>query len=170
MRGEGMFSENYSVCLNDDGSPREIARSGPVVTYKAIGYDSGRAVAMQLIPLASIDEEERVRFEENARTAQKLDNANLARVFDVGVEHDHFVFVSEYLEGETADSWVRAHGPMPADAVLSIGLQVMTVLAQEATHCLPHRSVQAANLMKLDGVAFDGGWPRSNLLSYDLAR
>ena len=49
-----MFSENYSVCLNDDGSARALERNGPVVTYKAIGYDSGRAVAMQLIPLTSI--------------------------------------------------------------------------------------------------------------------
>src|SRR5947207_12311911 len=168
MRGEGMFSENYSVCLNEDGSPREIARSGPVVTYKAIGYDGGRVVAMQLIPLASIDEEERVRFEENARTAQQLDNTNLARVFDVGVEHDHFVFVSEYLEGEAADSWVRAHGPMPADVVLRIGLQVMNVLAEAATHSLTHRSIQPANLMILPGVAFDGGWPRVKLLNFGL--
>ena len=65
-----MFSENYSVCLNDDGSARELERNGPVVTYKAIGYDSGRVVAMQLIPLASIDEVDRVRFEERARAAQ----------------------------------------------------------------------------------------------------
>ena len=163
-----MFSENYSVCLNDDGSPRETARSGPVVTYKAIGYDSGRVVAMQLIPLASIDEVERVRFEESARTAQKLDNTILARVFDVGVEHDHLVFVSEYLEGETADAWVRAHGPMPADAVLRIGLQVMNVLAEAATHSLTHRSIQPANLMILPGAAFDGGWPRVKLLNFGL--
>jgi serine/threonine protein kinase len=163
-----MFSENYSVCLNEDGSPREIARSGPVVTYKAIGYDGGRVVAMQLIPLASIDEAERVRFEENSRTVQKLDNTNLARVFDVGVEHDHLVFVSEYLEGETADAWVRAHGPMPADAVLRIGLQVMNVLAEAATHSLAHRSIQPANLMILPGAAFDGGWPRVKLLNFGL--
>jgi serine/threonine protein kinase len=163
-----MFSENYSVCLNDDGSPREIARSGPAVTYKAIGYDSGRVVAMQLIPLADIDEVERVRFEENARTAQKLDNTNLARVFDVGVEHDHLAFVSEYLEGETADAWVRAHGPMPADAVLRIGLQVMNVLAEAASHSLTHRSIQPANLMILPGAAFDGGWPRVKLLNFGL--
>src|SRR5437867_797831 len=108
-----MFSENYSVCLNDDGSPREIERNGPAITYKAIGYDSGRAVAMQLIPLTSIDEAARVRFEESARTAQKLDNTNLARVFDIGVEHDHLVFVTEYLEGEAADVWIAEHGPMP---------------------------------------------------------
>jgi len=163
-----MFSENYSVCLNDDGSPREIARSGPVVTYKAIGYDSGRVVVMQLIPLARIDEVERVRFEQNARTAQKLDNTNLARVLDVGVEHDHLVFVSEYLEGETADAWVRAHGPMPADAVLRIGLQVMHVLAEAATHSLTHRSIQPANLMILPGAAFDGGWPGVKLLNFGL--
>jgi serine/threonine protein kinase len=163
-----MFSENYSVCLNGDGSPREIARSGPVVTYKAIGYDSGRMVAMQLIPLASIDQVERVRFEENARTAQKLDNTNLAKVFDVGVEHDHLVFVSEYLEGETADAWVRAHGPMPADAVLRIGLQVMHVLAEAATHSLTHRSIQPANLIILPGAAFDGGWPGIKLLNFGL--
>ena len=163
-----MFSENYSVCLNDDGSPREIARSGPIVTYKAIGYQSGRVVAMQLIPLASIDEAERVRFEENARAGQKLDNTNLARVFDVGVEHDHLAFVSEYLEGETADAWVRAHGPMPADAVLRIGLQAMKVIAEATTHSLTHRSIQPANLMILPGAAFDGGWPRVKLLNFGL--
>jgi serine/threonine protein kinase len=163
-----MFSENYSVCLNDDGSPREIARSGPIVTYKAMGYNSGQVAAMQLIPLASIDEAERVRFEENVRTVQKLDNTNLARVFDVGVEHDHLVFVSEYLEGETADAWVRAHGPMPADAVLRIGLQVMNVLAEAASRSLTHRSIQPANLMILPGAAFDGGWPGVKLLNFGL--
>jgi serine/threonine protein kinase len=86
-----MLSENYSVCLNDDGSPREIGRNGPVVTYKAIGYDSGRTVAMQLIPLASLSEGERVRFEESAQAARKLDHDNIARVFDTGAEDDHLV-------------------------------------------------------------------------------
>jgi serine/threonine protein kinase len=164
-----MFSENYSVCLNDDGSPREIERNGPVVTYKAIGYETGRMVAMQLIPLASMDEVERVRFEESARAAQKLDHINLARVFDVGIEHDHLVFVSEYLEGETAESWVRAHGPMPADAVLRIGHQVMNALMAAATQTLTHRSIQPANLMILPGVASDGGWPGIKLLNFGFA-
>jgi serine/threonine protein kinase len=167
--GREMFSENYSVCLNDDGSPREIKRNGPVVTYKAIGYDSGRVVAMQLIPLASMDEVDRVRFEENARTAQKLDDTNLARVFDIGIEHDHLVFVTEYLEGETAEAWIDEHGPMPPDAVLRIGLQVMNALAAAAPNSLTHRSIQPANLMILPGVASDGGWPRAKLLNFGLA-
>ena len=163
-----MFSENYSVCLNDDGSARELERHGPVVTYKAIGYDSGRVVAMQLIPLASIDEVDRVRFEENARASQKLDNSNIARVFDAGIKDDHLVFVTEYLEGETAAAWIDEHGPMPADAVLRIGLQVMNALVAAATNRLTHRSIQPANLMILPGAASDGGWPRVKLLNFGL--
>src|SRR4029078_8777177 len=83
-------------------------------------------------------------------------------------EHDHLVFVSEYLEGETADAWVRAPGPMPADAVVRMCLQVMNVLAEAATRSLTHRSIQPANLMILPGAAFDGGWPRVKLLNFGL--
>jgi serine/threonine protein kinase len=164
-----MFSENYSVCLNDDGSARELERHGPVVTHKAIGYDSGRVVAMQLIPLANIDEVDRVRFEENARAAQKLDDSNIARVFDVGIEDDHLVFVTEYLEGETTEAWIEEHGPMPADAVLRIGLQVMNALTAATNYSLTHRSIQPANLMILPGAASDGGWPRVKLVNFGLA-
>lgn len=124
-----MFSENYSVCLNDDGSPREIGRDGSLVTYKAIGYDSGRTVAMQLIPQDSLSEGERLRFEESAQAARKLDHDNIARVFDVGAEDDHLVFVSEYVEGESAEEWIDEHGPMPPDAVLRIGFQAANALA-----------------------------------------
>src|SRR5436309_14808360 len=131
-----MCSESHSVCLSDDGSARALERNAPVVTYKAIGYDSGRAVAMQLIPLTSIDEVDRVRFEESARAAQRLDDSNIARVFDVGIEDDHLAFVTEYLEGETAEAWIDEHGPMPPDAVLRIGLQVMNAIAAASARSL----------------------------------
>jgi serine/threonine protein kinase len=154
-----MFSENYSVCLNDDGSPREIGRNGPIVTCKAIGYDSGRTVAMQLIPLASLSEDERVRFEESAQAARKLDHDNIARVFDADAEDDHFVFVSEYVEGESAEEWIDEHGPMPADAVLRIGFQVANALAAAEERGVFPRAIQPANLVIRPGVAADGGWP-----------
>jgi serine/threonine protein kinase len=154
-----MFSENYSVCLNDDGSPREIGRNGPVVTYKAIDYDSGRTVAMQLIPLASVSEGERVRFEESAQVARKLDHDNIAKVFDTGAEDNHLVFVSEYVEGESAEEWIDEHGPMPADAVLRIGFQVVNALAVAEARGVSPRAIQPANLIIRPGVAADGGWP-----------
>jgi serine/threonine protein kinase len=163
-----MFSENYSVCLNDDGSPREIGRNGPVVTYKAIGYDSGRTVAMQFIPLASLSEGERVRFEESALAARKLNHENTARVFEVGAEDDHLVFVSEYVKGESAEEWIDEHGPMPADAVLRIGFQIANALGAAKDRGVLPGAIQPANLIILPGVAADGGWPRIKVRNFGL--
>ena len=163
-----MFSENYSVCLNDDGSPREIRRNGPVVTCKAIGYDSGRTVAMQLIPLTSLSESERLRFEESAQAARKFDHDNITRVFDTGAEDDHLVFVSEYVEGESAEEWIEEHGPMPADAVLRIAFQVANALAAAEERGVSPRAIQPANLIIRPGVAADGGWPGIKLCNFGL--
>jgi serine/threonine protein kinase len=163
-----MFSENYSVYLNDDGSPREIGRNGPVVTYKAIDYDSGRTVAMQLIPLASVSEGERVRFEESAQVARKLDHDNIAKVFETGAEDNHLVFVSEYVEGESAAEWIDEHGPMPADAVLRIGFQVVNALAVAEQRGVSPRAIQPANLIIRPGVAADGGWPGIKVRNFGL--
>jgi serine/threonine protein kinase len=163
-----MFSEHYSVCLNDDGSPREIRHIGPVVTYKAMGYESGRTVAMQLIPLASLGEGERVRLEEGAQAARKVDHSNIARVFDIGAEDDHLVFVSEYFEGESAEEWIDEHGPMAPDAVLRIGFQIATALAAaEELGVAPH-SIQPANVIIVPGVAADGGWPGIKIRNFGL--
>jgi serine/threonine protein kinase len=90
--GSTTFSKHYCVCIREDGTPRELARLGSVVTYKAIDYRSGHPVALQVIPLTSVDQAAREQFEEQARAAQKLDHINIAKVFDVRVEDEHIVF------------------------------------------------------------------------------
>jgi serine/threonine protein kinase len=167
--GPATFSKHYCVCIQQDGTPREISRLGSVVTYKAIDYRSGRPVELQVIPLTSVDQSAREQFQEQARSAQKLDHVNIAKVFAVGVEDEHIVFVSEYLQGETADAWVVAHGPMDPDAVLRVGLQVVSALAAAMFHSLTHRSIQPSNLMIVPGTTAEGEWPLVKLLNFGLA-
>jgi serine/threonine protein kinase len=164
---EHTFFEHYRICDNEDGSP--VSRSGPAINYKAIDTRSHESVLLQLIPLATVDQTQREQFEARARTAQKLDHVNIAKIFAVGTEHDHFGVVSEYLEGETVDSWVVANGPMPADAVLRVGLQVARALAAAAFFGLTHRAIQPSNLMIVPGQSVDGGWPFVKLLNFGLA-
>ena len=161
------FFEHYRICDNQDGSP--VSRSGAAINYKAIDTRSHEPVLLQLIPVATVDQTEREQFEERARTAQKLDHVNIAKVLAVGVEHEHFGLVSEYLEGETADSWIVAHGPMPADAVLRVGLQVVRAIAAAAFFGLTHRAIQPSNLMIAPGQSPDGGWPFVKVLNFGLA-
>src|SRR5205823_13434867 len=104
-----------------------------------------------------------------SETAEKLDHVNIARTFAVGVEHDYFAIVSEHFEGETADSWIVANGPMPADAALRVGLQVVRAIGAAAFFNLTHRAIQPSNLMIVPGQSPDGSWPFVKLLNFGLA-
>ncbi len=164
-----VFLEHYRIRTNADESPREVSRTGAAINYKAIDSRSNEPVALQLVPLASIDPAALEQFKERARSAQKLDHINIAKLFAVGVEHEYIALVSEYVEGETADSWIVAHGPMTADAVLRIGIQVVRALAAAAFFSLTHRAIQPSNIMIVPGRTDDGGWPLVKLLNFGLA-
>ena len=161
------FFEHYRICDNQDGLP--VSRTGAAINYKAIDTRSSEPVALQLIPIATVDETKLEQLEERARTAQKLDHVNIAKIFAVGVEREYFGLVSEHLEGETADAWIVAHGPMPADAVLRIGLQAVRAIVAAAFFELTHRAIQPSNLMIVPGQSPDGGWPFVKVLNFGLA-
>jgi serine/threonine protein kinase len=162
------FAEHYGICAKGDGCPRELSQTGIAITYKAKDIRSGEPVALKLIPIASVDPAAREQFEEQARAAQLLDHINIAKVCAFGVEDHHFVFVSEYLEDETADSWITAHGPMALDAVLRIALQVVSALSAASFHGLTHRAIWPSNLMIVPGPTAEGGWPFVKLINFGL--
>jgi serine/threonine protein kinase len=163
------FLEHYCTSLSSEGAPRELNRTGAAITYKAIDERSGDAVALTLIPIASIDPATREQFEAQARAAQKVRHINIAKVFDFGHEEDHFVYVSELLQGEPLASWVEEHGPMPADAVLRVAEQIVSVLSTASFHKLTHCAIQPSNLMIVPGSTPEGGWPFVKLMNFGLA-
>jgi len=162
------FLEHYRTSLSGE-DPRELNRTGAAITYKAIDERSGDAVAVTLIPIASIDPATREQFEEQARAAQKVRHINIAKVFDFGREEDDFVYVSELLQGEPLASWVEEHGPMPADAVLRVAEQIVSVLSTASFHKLRHCAIQPSNLMIVPGSTPEGGWPFVKLMNFGLA-
>jgi serine/threonine protein kinase len=164
-----VFLEHYRLRTNADESLREVSRTGAAINYKAIDVRSSEPVALQLVPLASVEPASLVQFRERACSVQKLDHVNIAKLFAVGVEHEYIALVSEYVEGETADSWIVAHGPMTADAVLRIGIQVVRALAAAAFFSLTHRAIEPSNIMIVPGRTDDGGWPLVKLLNFGLA-
>lgn len=154
-----VFFERYNVCRNYEGSPLEVGRIGPATTYKAIDQQSNQSVVLQLVPLATIDPARRAEFETRAQAVTKVEHVNVARVLAASKQHDYFAFVTEYLEGETADAWLVANGPMTPDAVLRIGMQVVRGAAAIAFQGLTHRAIQPSNIIILSGESPSGGWP-----------
>jgi serine/threonine protein kinase len=160
------FLGHYRISTNYDGAPRELGRGGTAITYKARDNRSGEPVSLKLIPITSLDPEAQEQFEEQARTAQQLHHLNIVKVLDFGKEAEQFVYVSEYLEGETLNAWVDAHGPMPADAVLRVAAQVVSALSAASFHRLVYRAITPSNLLIVPGPTADGGWPLVKLMDF----
>src|SRR5437763_960068 len=153
------FLKNYRIRLMYDGSTLEPDRNGPAISYEAADQRTAEPVSVTLIPTESIDPTERQQFEDNVSVAQKLRHANIAKVLDFGREGDDYVYVSERLAGETLASWVRSHGPMPADAALRVGEQIVSVLSSAGFHKLPYPSIRPSDIMLVPGQTAEGTWP-----------
>lgn len=163
------YFEHYRVCTKEDGSLRELRRVGDTIAYKAVDIRSGEPAVLRLIPVASVDPAIREQFEEHAKALAAVDHVNVARVFAFERENDHFVFLSEFFQGQTVESWVRTHGPMPSDAVLRVALQVAGALSAASFHRLTHRAIQPSNLMIVPGQVIEGGWPFVKLTNFSVA-
>jgi serine/threonine protein kinase len=162
------FLKNYRLRLKYDGSPYEPDRSGPAISYEAVDERTGEPVSVTLIPAESVDPADREAFEEHVSSVQKLRHVNVAKVLDFGREGDDYVYVSEQLAGETLASWVRNHGPMPVDAALRVGEQIVSVLSSAGFHKLPYPSIQPSDIMLVPGQTAEGGWPLVKVTNFGL--
>jgi hypothetical protein len=163
-----IFLQHYRVCLKSDGTPRELSRDGAAITYEAVDERSREPVDLKLIPLESIAPDVRGQLEEQARAAQQLRHVNIAKVFDFGREGGDLVCISEHLPGETLAAWVADHGPMPADAVLRVAEQIVSVLSSASFHKLPFPPIQPSDIIVVPGQTPEGSWPLVKLINFGL--
>jgi len=131
----------------------ELGRGGMGVVYKAEDTKLKRTVALKLLPLSTLgNEEDRARFFREAQAAAQLHHANIATVFaieeaepDERGQRQPFIAM-EFIEGETLTERI-ARGPMKLREVVEIATQV--ALALEAAHekNIVHRDIKSGNVM-----------------------
>src|SRR6478672_2208011 len=162
------FLKNYRIRLQYDGTPYQPSSAGPATSYEAVDERTGDPVCVTLIPVASIDPAEREGFENHISSAQKLQHVNIGRVRDFGREGDDYIYVSERLAGETLASWVRNHGPMPADAALRVGEQIASVLSSAGFHKFPYPPIRPSDIILVPGQTAEGTWPLVKVTNFGL--
>jgi hypothetical protein len=162
------FLKNYRIRLQYDGTPYQPLSAGFATSYEAVDERTGEPVSVTLIPAVSIEPAEREGFEEHISSAQKLQHANIGSVRDFGREGDDYIYVSERLAGETLASWVRSQGPMPADAALRVGEQIVSVLSSAGFHKLPYPPIRPSDIMLVPGQTAEGTWPLVKVTNFGL--
>lgn len=158
----------------------EIALSGPelaadaalleqtatAVVYRGEEIESGRDVAIEVIPAASFKSAVRAQLEAEALAAKKINHINIPALYDFGIEDDQLIYVTEYVDGTSAEEWVNNHGPMPTGAALRIALQVVSAMGASAFHRISHHAINPRNLILVPGQTPEGDWPLVKVLHF----
>ena len=88
------------------------------------------------------------RFEREAKTTSQLRSPHTIQIYDFGTTDDGtFYYVMELLEGQDLHAMVEKYGPLPAERIVHILLQVCDSLGEAHTQGLVHRDIKPANIL-----------------------
>ena len=110
-----------------------------------------RRVAIKVMHQHLVEDENFTRrFEQEARSAAMLGNANVVGVFDQGIDGGLPYLVMEYLPGITLRELLKQQKQLTSDQALEIGEAVLAGLAAAHDAGLVHRDLKPENVLLAD--------------------
>jgi len=128
-----------------------IARGGMATVYLGNDLRLQRRVAIKIMHHHLADDENFTRrFEQEARSAAMLGQANVVGVFDQGVDAGLPYLVMEYLPGITLRELLKQQKQLTPEQALEIGEAVLSGLAAAHSAGIVHRDVKPENVLLAD--------------------
>ena len=127
---------------------RVLGEGGMAKVYLARHALLKRPTAVKVLKPHLATDEIIGRFEREVQLASQLLHPNTVEIYDYGRTNEGvFYYVMEYLEGETLDKLVAAHGPMPLGRAIYVLTQVCAALREAHGRALIHRDIKPHNIM-----------------------
>ena len=125
----------------------QIGEGGMGEVYLALHARTNRKVALKLLSLSFIKDEQRAwRFQQEARAVLALNHPNIVTIYDIGqADGIHFI-ATEFIEGETLRARM-ARAPLELNEALDIVIQVTVALAAAHQAGVVHRDIKPENIM-----------------------
>ena len=158
--------KRYRLSLDRNDLPVQLHRTPTSVTYRAQEIGTGREVALERVTADIPSDGFREVLESEAAIAQQISQLNVPALYDFGFDEGEFVFVTEYLEGQTAAAWVAAQGPLAPAAVLRVALQIVSAMSAMAFHRIYHHALNPENIIFLNAQTEAGDWPPIKVLHW----
>lgn len=142
-----------------------VGQGGMGVVLRTRDRRLQRLLAIKLLsPMLAGSGAARQRFFREARAAAAVVHPNIVPIYAVSAERSLPYLVMPYIAGGNLQHVLDAHGPLPLERSLSIGLQVAEGLAAAHQQGIVHRDIKPANLM------LDEGGFRIMITDFGLAR
>ncbi len=126
----------------------KLGSGGMADVYLAEQFSLHRRVAVKVLRPATLQHPEAVdRFAQEARAAAALIHGNIVQIHEVGcIEGIHFL-AEEFVAGPSLRAWLKEQGPLGAEAVLSLLMQVAAALECAEGGGVVHRDIKPENLL-----------------------
>jgi tetratricopeptide (TPR) repeat protein len=124
----------------------ELGRGGMGRVYKAEDQELGDVVALKTLlsgSIASIDQDRLLR---EVQICRRITHPNVVRVYDMGRFPGGLFITMEYLEGQTLDRELRAHGPLSLARVRDLLAQLLAGLEEAHQMRIVHRDLKPSNV------------------------
>ena len=139
------------------------------VVYKAHHMTLGIDVAVKILPPHKQKENTITRFQQEARTAGRLEHQHVVRIFDVGYENEIHYIVMEYVDGKSVEYYLSRQGSLPFRKSVQIVQKIAQGLAAAHTMDILHRDIKPANiLLGKNGEVKLADFGLARLSSYDI--
>jgi WD40 repeat protein len=127
---------------------RLLGRGGMGAVYLAEHRRMGRLVALKIINPELLNHSGALmRFQQEVKTAAKLDHANIVAAFDADQAGNSHFLVMEYVEGQNLSDYLAENGPLPVAYACDIIRQAALGLQHAHERGMVHRDIKPHNLM-----------------------
>ena len=132
-----------------------VGAGGMGIVYRALDLALGETVALKALrpEVVAADPLALERFKDELRLTRRVSHRNVVRTHDLG-ESDGVPFITmEYVDGTSLYALLRARGPLPPSAVLSVAKQLCRALEVAHEQGVVHGDIKPQNLLVgRDGV------------------
>jgi serine/threonine protein kinase len=130
---------------------KEAGRGSMARVYQATAVDSGRPVAIKLLPPETATPANAERFLREIALTRTLDHPNILPLIDSGLTDGLSWYVMPFVAGETVRSAITVRGLMPIPEALGIVTQAGAALSYAHARGIIHRDLKPENIMIAEG-------------------
>lgn len=124
-----------------------LGKGGMGSVFHIRHIESGAEFALKVLSKQS-DETSWRRFDNEAKTASRMDHPNLIKVYESGLLPDgQPFFIMEMVKGETLADLIKKSGRLPLPNVIKIFIQVGFALSYAHESGVIHRDLKPSNIM-----------------------